>query len=322
VKRVPFTLVIGLTTILGCEALLFLDVRWRGGAVVPLPAGAELPEPQGWLGDLARWVAMNMTVLCWVGYLFTFDGLLTWLGRRRGEPGVSSIRARPNRFVVAWLTSVPVWCFFDYVNFAFLDAWRYHGLPGAFGERAVGYFIAFAAISPGMMLAAQWLQQLGLGRLRTSGVRITLPWQVGTLALGVAFIVYPFVVRDPIGCLTLWVSLLFLLDPVNFWLGAPSVIGDWRAGRWGRTLSLMAGGALCGLLWEFWNYWALAKWTYHLPFVGRLADFRYFEMPWVGFLGFLPFALECWVVLNTILSLVDRVGLRLAEPLTDHISVI
>jgi hypothetical protein len=198
-----------------------------------------------------------------------------------------------------------------------MDAWRYHGLPAEAWSRYVGYLIAFAAISPGILLAAQWLNQLGFVKLRTAGVRISRPVQVGVLLLGVAFVVYPLVTRNAIGSLTLWVSLMFLLDPINHWLGAPSIIGDWRAGRWGRTLSLMAGGAICGLCWEFWNYWAIAKWTYHLPFVGALEQYRYFEMPWIGFVGFLPFAIECWVVLNTLDALAGRVGLRVAEPLPD-----
>ena len=84
----------------------------------------------------------------------------------------------------------------------------------------------------------------------------------------------------------------------------------------------MAGGAICGLLWEFWNYWALAKWTYKLPFLEDLEQYRYFEMPWLGFLGFLPFALECWVVLNTILILIEKTGLRVAEPLADEDTVL
>ena len=52
-------------------------------------------------------------------------------------------------------------------------------------------------------------------------------------------------------------------------------------------------GLLCGLLWEFWNYWAAAKWTYTIPFLGNI---KIFEMPVLGFLGFPPFAVECWVL--------------------------
>ena len=289
---------------------------------IVIPTARQLSAPQGAVEHLARWVAVNMTALCWVAYLMVCDGLLTTIARRRRDPSVSSIRSRPHRFLVAWLTSVPIWCYFDWINFHFMDAWRYHGLPPQFEQRVAGYFIAFAAISPGMFLAAQIFQHMGLRRLRTAPVRIALPVQALVCLLGAAFAVYPFLVRDPIGSLTLWVSLMFLLDPINHWLGAPSIIGDWRAGRFGRTLSLMAAGAVCGLLWEFWNYWALTKWTYHLPFVGGLERYRYFEMPWIGFQGFLPFAIECWVALNTVLAVAARLRLRIVETLPDDDAVI
>ena len=153
------------------------------------------------------------------------------------------------------------------------------------------------------------------------GLPIGLPTQIASLAAGVVFLAFPFCIRRPIANLTLWVSLMFLLDPINFWLGASSILGDWREGRWGRTLALMAGGATCGLLWELWNYWALSKWAYNLPFLGRLEGYKYFEMPWMGFQGFLPFAVECWVVLNTMEWMLNRLALRVTEPIPDEVSV-
>ena len=362
----PLTLLIGAGMIVGCAALLAVDVHRRGGIV--LPADQPLPAPVGALGQLARRVAGNMTVLCWVGYLFFFDGLLEALSRGRPRGSGSPIRVRPNRFIVAWLTSIPVWCFFDWLNFYYLDAWRYHHLPPGFARRLAGYFLAFAAISPGMFLAAELYQRLGVRRLRHASkaaawfavigvpaviALITLALLtssdeprmilgsallllgpalaalvrnrtllVTAFAVGVGFTAWALLVRDPIGCMTLWVGLIYLLDPINAKLGAPSLLRDWQAGRWGRTTALCAGGATCGLLWELWNYWAIAKWTYHLPFMGWMEEVRYFEMPWPGFAGFLPFACECWVMLNTVVALLSRVGLRVAEPLPDDDTVI
>ena len=314
--RWPMTLWMGLILILVCEVFLFLDVRTRAWVVLPLPKSQQLLEPNDHLATLIRSVAIHMTPLCWVGYLLVMDGLLTTLAWRRRDRSISCIRSRPNRFLVAWLTSIPVWCFFDWVNFTVMDAWQYHGLPDLWWQRCVGYFVAFAAISPGMFMAAELYQLLGLRRLQTTGgLQIGLMGQIGCLILGLLLLVYPFVAGTPIGTLTLWVCLVFVLDPINLWLGAPSLIADWRAGHWGRTVSLMASGATCGLLWEFWNYWAVAKWTYHLPFLGGLEGYRVFEMPAIGLLGFLPFALETWVALNTILALLHRLGLAMAEPL-------
>lgn len=311
-RRMPRTLIAGVCLVVVCEALLALDAWARGWIVVPR---APLPEPVGIAQGLARWVAMNMTPLCWAGYLLALDGILA-------HSGTSPVRRRPVRFVMAALVSVPIWVFFDSINFRFVHAWEYHGLPERAWQRVGGYLLAFAAIAPAMFLAGEAFQRAGLSRLR--GPRVSIGgWVIGGLiAFGVALSVAPFVLRDPIACLALWVSLVPLLDPINDLLGGPSLVGDLREGRYGRAVALMAGGLTCGLLWEFWNYWAVAKWTYSLPFLGPLERYRYFEMPVAGLAGFPPFALECWAAFQFVVTLAERIGLGAAEPLPDPRSVI
>jgi hypothetical protein len=90
-----------------------------------------------------------------------------------------------------------------------------------------------------------------------------------------------------------WLGLIFLLDPINCLRGWPSIMGDLQQGSYRRLFSLLVAGGICGVLWEFWNYWALTKWTYTVPYLG---DVKIFEMPILGYLGFLPFAVECWVM--------------------------
>lgn len=364
-------LLIGVSLVL----LFFVDLPARGWMRTPQTLVADMPAPVGRLQTLARWVALNMTGLCWVGFLFVFDGLLGLTPSHEGDG--SPLRCRLNRFLVIWLTSIPVWCFFDAVNFYGMHAWDYHGLPPRLIHRLGGYFVAFAAISPGMFLAAELFQRLGLRRLTTVNPRLrrAAPWclSLGVMLIisvwiavlawvqyeqrgsafawsvpaligpglltvmlsrrlmptsfvfGLCFSAWAIWVRAPIGNLTLWVGLIYLLDPMVFWLRrgeangderiAPSILHDWTLGRFGRTMSLMLGGALCGLCWEFWNYWALAKWTYHLPFVGALEHDRYFEMPLIGFMGFLPFAVECWIMFHFLAAIMQRLSLRLVEPL-------
>ena len=64
-------------------------------------------------------------------------------------------------------------------------------------------------------------------------------------------------------------------------------------GSFNRVASLLASGFVCGILWEFWNYWAISKWTYTVPYLGNV---KIFEMPVLGYLGFPPFAVECWAI--------------------------
>jgi hypothetical protein len=310
------TLFAGIGVILAVETMLLLDVRLRGGGLVPR---SVLPTPDGALEAIARWSAVNMTPIAWIGYLLIADGLLTRLAWRRGGDdadgtGGSPVRRRPRRFALCMLASVPIWLLFDWINFSFVHAWQYHGLPVSLAARWAGYFVSFAAICPGMFLAAELFQQLGLARLRGPRQPIGDKVIATVILIGLVYAAIPFVLRDPAANLTLWVAPVLILDPLNLAIGAPSLLGDWREGRYGRTVSLMLGGLLCGLLWEFWNYWAAAKWTYDLPFLGPLESIRYFEMPVLGLLGFLPFAPSCWVMFQTIAVLAARLGLP-PEPL-------
>ena len=50
---------------------------------------------------------------------------------------------------------------------------------------------------------------------------------------------------------------------------------------------------IAGLFWEFFNFWARAKWIYTVPLFDEL---KLFEMPLAGFIGFPPFAVECAVI--------------------------
>ncbi len=68
--------------------------------------------------------------------------------------------------------------------------------------------------------------------------------------------------------------------------------------------------------------WSGAKWTYHLPFLGPLESYRVFEMPLVGLLGFPLFALECWLMFQTAVLVLEMCGIRLNEPLLDAYSVL
>ena len=139
--------------------------------------------------------------------------------------------------------------------------------------------------------------------------------------MGAVLATFPFLLRDPSANLTLLLTPILLVDPINRAIGAPSLLGDLQAGRYGRLLSLMLAGLICGLLWEFWNYWAAAKWTYNLPFLGSLENVRYFEMPVLGLLGFLPFGPACWVTFQFAVAIAGRLGVRV-EPLPSDDSVL
>src|SRR5207245_8492586 len=59
--------------------------------------------------------------------------------------------------------------------------------------------------------------------------------------------------------------------------------GDWRP-----IVSLSFGALICGFFWEMWNYYSWPKWIYHTPGAQFL---EVFEMPLLGYGGYVAFAL-------------------------------
>jgi hypothetical protein len=98
---------------------------------------------------------------------------------------------------------------------------------------------------------------------------------------------YPFV----------WTSLLLMLEPINRWLGRPNFLEFLQIGDWRPIIALSLGALICGFFWEMWNFYSWPKWIYHTPGAQFL---HVFEMPLLGYLGYIPFALELFALKNFI----------------------
>ena len=75
----------------------------------------------------------------------------------------------------------------------------------------------------------------------------------------------------------------------------PHFLEELRHGDWRTVISLSLGALVCGLFWEMWNYYSFPKWVYHVP---RLGFWHIFEMPLLGYGGYVPFALELYALKN------------------------
>jgi len=79
-----------------------------------------------------------------------------------------------------------------------------------------------------------------------------------------------------------WMAFALLLEPLNARAGRPSWLADLGRGDASRLTALLGAGLVCGVLWEFWNYWAATRWTYSVPYLGGV---KIFEMPVLGYLA-------------------------------------
>jgi hypothetical protein len=124
-------------------------------------------------------------------------------------------------------------------------------------------------------------------------------------------LIWPLVWPSPYLAAPVFLGFVFLLDPINSRLGEASLLDDQVVIGWSRFNNLFLSGFLCGVLWEFWNYWAGAKWHYTVPIMENL---KIFEMPVPGYLGFPAFALECF----TMYVFVRAITVRMLPALRRH----
>jgi hypothetical protein len=257
---------------------------WMGVLVM---AASEAGMAAG-LEPFASW----HTPIAWTGYILLADGLV-W--KRRGHSWIRD--ARPE-FLFLAAVSIPLWMIFEGYNKYFIWNWYYVGLPDLLAVRYLGYAWAFATIWPGIFLTAELVsswRQRDVPRARLAPApphQLTMGPRL-SIAAGAAMLLLPIVHPSAYLAAPVWLGFIFLLDPINARAGDESILGDWRQGRSDRLVNLLVAGLICGLLWEFWNYWARAKWIYTVPI---LPDIQLFEMPILGFGGFPAFAVECFVM--------------------------
>jgi len=224
----------------------------------------------------------------WWSYIFAIDGIIYSL------KGNSLIVSRTREFFLMIPWSVFFWLIFEAANLS-LQNWYYINLPSSTVERWAGYFIAYGTVLPGLFETTEFLETIGLLRnVKTGKVFFSLTARAALILLGVLSLTLPLLAPHQFFCL-IWVGLIFLLEPLNYRYGGRSLLKDLEGGNPRKLYLLLIAGLICGLLWEFWNFWARSKWVYTVPFFEITKGF---EMPVPGFLGFPPFAVQVYVMYN------------------------
>ena len=199
----------------------------------------------------------------------------------------------PREFVWVFLFSTPLWLFFEIYNFR-LNNWHYVGIPFEYYLRWPGYVISFGTVLPSILETKTLLANTGVfTRLQGHSIRVTRGLLVRFVLVGLLMMLFtPF--RPDLFFPAVWVGGVLILDPILYRSKGrkASLLAQVERGNYSTFTQLLLSGLICGVLWEFWNYWAEAKWVYSIPYLDFL---RIFELPILGFLGFASFALECYL---------------------------
>jgi hypothetical protein len=257
----------------------------------------------GWLGLAAlvgfEWlmfrhvepVATYFTPLAWTCYILIADAAVFSINSK------SRLQQAPLQLARIALLSLPLWLIFEAYNLR-LQNWAYVGLPKNLAARWLGYAWSFMTIIPAIFVTTDLLRAFHWFS-PTKPVKFSLRVHRSFIVAGALLLILPLTLPREVASYLfafVWLGFVFLLDPANYRLRLPSLLGDLELGRRDRVYSLLLSGCVCGILWEFWNYWAHAKWLYVFP---MFQQWKIFEMPVPGFLGFPPFALECFAMYVT-----------------------
>ena len=216
------------------------------------------------------------------------DSLVLW------RKGTSLLSRNPVAFIGMFLLSVPLWWAFEGINY-YTHNWRY---VGAGGYSTAQYMLVaswhFSIVIPAVFETAELIGSFEFVRRFQRGpvVPVSRRSLIGVLVLGLISL-FALIVWPSYAFPGTWLCLFLLLDPINHFRGHPSVAERLRHGDWSLVVALGAGALVCGWFWEMWNFLAFPKWQYAISYV----DFAHvFEMPLLGYGGYLPFGLEAFAV--------------------------
>lgn len=227
----------------------------------------------------------------WLGFTVSVNAAVE---RRAGS---CLMRRAPRRWLVLFVASAGCWWSFEWFN-RFVRNWHYLNVEGV---GALEYFLhataCFSTVLPAVAAVAEWLNSHG-GWNQLVGHGPRWAW-LERREVAVALTVFGCASLFATGIRPQWFYPALWVSPLALLLAAPvlrnraGLAHELARGDWLRAATWMIASLVCGFFWEMWNWHSLAKWTYTVPGVecGYL-----FEMPALGYAGYLPFGLECLLV--------------------------
>ena len=305
----PFWLMVAflVVTITPFVRRLVVNVLKGGTKVNSSPSPCTFTFP--WWGWLALVVMLVGWVLAWTRFEWfaafqRYPYVIHWAGfivlvnalcvKRCGR---SPLTHHTGPFLLTFPASILFWWFFEYLN-RYVWNWYYVGVPGISATEYVLFAsLCFSSVLPGVTSVAALLGTFrcfsddvyaGMAKVNVrSGASLAVMSVLSLIGLtGIVFcpqFTYPL----------LWISPLMVFILVQIALREQCVLDTLATGNWSLVFRFAIASLVCGLTWETWNYYSMAKWIYAVPYVHR---FQVWEMPLVGFGGYLPFGMECAAV--------------------------
>lgn len=262
--------------------------RWGWAALVVLGLSWMFAWTRfDWFAPLQR----HTFIPLWFCYIIVANALCQRLSGR------CPVLHQPRLFWSLFPLSAVFWWFFEYIN-QFVNNWYYVGVDYGALAYSVHATISFSTVLPAvytttvLLANSRWLSCRGadvppLQRSvrRHPSLAYTAP------ALALSFAGLAAMGRWPEELFSLvWLAPLVMLWSLKHMAGLPTLLQKALHGNLVPLLCAALAALICGFFWEMWNYCSMAKWMYSIPYVQR---FALFEMPLLGYMGYLPFGVLC-----------------------------
>jgi len=268
---------------------------WLGLALIA--AGWTLAWTEGLVP--AGWRRHTFTPL-WLGYVLAMNALVF-----RGT-GRSPLTHRTGWFLTLFPVSAALWWLFEYLN-QFAGNWYYTGTE-ARGDW--DYFLQatlpFSTVLPAVASTLAWLRQFSrIDALALPPIDVSRALAWLALATGIAGLA-AMSISPELFYATLWIGPPLVLCSLQQLVVGETLLSPLARGDWRPLLQPALAALVCGFFWELWNSGSLAQWHYSIPYAQR---FHVFEMPLLGYAGYLPFGIMCALVLDLVAHIVEQRGL-------------
>jgi len=208
----------------------------------------------------------------------------------------------PLRFSGLFCVSALFWWVFEYLN-RFVGNWYYSGSQYPACQYFILATLSFSIVLPAVESMKAYLLTFdrfknGFRHCRPFGKMDSRPLALYMIIPSCVLLALISVFPDALFCLV-WICPFFIF--LGFWIlsGRQPPFFGVITGDFTQVVAYALAALVCGVFWELFNMYSLARWQYTIAYVNVA---HVFEMPVLGYAGYLPFGLECAVIIDLVMK--------------------
>ena len=208
----------------------------------------------------------------------------------------------PYKFIYLFVISAVFWWMFEYLN-RFVGNWYYSGSQYSAGKYFFLATLSFSTVLPAIASMKEYLLTFdrfknGFKNMQVIKGLDSQPAAICLLIISSVFLILIGVFPDSLFFLV-WICPFFIFMGCQILFDHTHILEGVKKGDYRMVVAYAVAALICGFFWEMFNLYSLARWQYSIPYVQVL---HLFEMPVLGYAGYLPFGLGCALIIDLVMK--------------------